>query len=389
MKAENNGIADGKKIVIIANFATDRVNGPYNVIENLAVHANQQGYRCELWGMSTEIDKNDYQFYVHFAANLFSFSVPDDMKRKLIVDRDDILCVNLHSVFTPINIAIANLVKSLDIKLCITPHGGYHDYSFKRNFLKKKIFTQLFESKFLRQMDYFFIFGKQEGDFIRKYSSKNQYILLNGFPGDKIKQPIYNPPVKASDSKLKLLFLGRLDPMHKGLDMLIKSIAYLKDENIELTIAGPTFNEASQQYLRQLIIDTGVASRIAFRGPVYQQAEKELLYASHHVFVHTSRWEGMPMGVIEALCYGMPVLVSKATNLAGIVSENQFGYVTDDLTPQAIAQVIAGICNGKHQLSEFSQNAWNRSSRIFNWNKITQQYVDAIYSESKRYLQVV
>jgi len=55
MSAEMLNKIDGnKKIVIIANFATDRVNGAYNVIENIAIYTNKLGYTCELWGLSTE-----------------------------------------------------------------------------------------------------------------------------------------------------------------------------------------------------------------------------------------------------------------------------------------------------------------------------------------------
>lgn len=369
---------DNKKIVIIANFATDRVNGAYTVIENIASHTNQLGYKCELWGLSTEIDRNDYPFYVHFNDSLFSFKVSEGLRNKLTADRDSIICVNLHSVFTPINIGISKVVKSLNIPLCVTPQGGYHDYSFQRNYLKKKLFLLLFEKSFLRRMNYFFIHGKQEANFIGRYSSKPCYSLLNGFPEGRIKKSIYNHSDIGSSQKLKLLFLGRLDPLHKGLDMLIESISHLGDIDVELTLIGPRFTDPSYNYLQELISKLNLTEKVKLKEPVYQQTEKEELYSTHHLFVHTSRWEGMPTGVIEALCYGMPVLVSEGTNLGDIVKKEQFGLVVDELTPKGVAAAIADISKNKEKLNEFSQNAYIKSPQIFNWNKIAEQYVEAV-----------
>jgi glycosyltransferase involved in cell wall biosynthesis len=373
-----NSNNDEKKIVIIANFATDRVNGAYNVIENLALYSNKIGVKCELWGLSTEIDRNDYPFYVHFNDSLFSFKVSAGLKNKLEGDRDSILCVNLHSVFTPINIAISKVVKALNIPLCLTPQGGYHDYTFQKNYFKKKIFLTLFEKNFLARMDFFFIHGRQEADFIKRYSSKKCFKLLNGFPEGKVKKTIYEYRAPGACQTIRLLFLGRLDPLHKGLDVLIKSMQHLKDIAVELTLAGPQFNEASQQYLHQLIAELNLKDTVTIKAPVYKQIEKESIYEAHDLFVHTSRWEGMPTGVIEALSYGMPVLVSKGTNLGDIVEKEQMGIVIDNLTPLGIAGCITQVFKHKYKLKDFSENAYRKSPEIFDWNKIARQYVDHV-----------
>jgi glycosyltransferase involved in cell wall biosynthesis len=57
--------------------------------------------------------------------------------------------------------------------------------------------------------------------------------------------------------------------------------------------------------------------------------EKEALLDSAFVFVHTSRWEGMPFAVIEALATGCPVLVTPATNLGDYVEGFGAGVVVD------------------------------------------------------------
>src|ERR1700749_3522088 len=151
MAATNSrGIDSNKKIVIIANFATDRVNGAYKVIENIAVYANKNGYKCELWGLSTDPDNNSFPFYSWFP--LTKFEIPEDLKAKLIAEKDSIAGVNLHSVFTPVNIVLSKFLKSLNIPIWLTPQGGYHKYVFKRNFFKKQLFFTLFERGHLKRI---------------------------------------------------------------------------------------------------------------------------------------------------------------------------------------------------------------------------------------------
>jgi glycosyltransferase involved in cell wall biosynthesis len=149
---------------------------------------------------------------------------------------------------------------------------------------------------------------------------------------------------------------------------------------VELTLIGPQFTEPAYIYIQELIRKLNLAEQVILKAPVYKQSEKEELYATHHLFVHTSRWEGMPTGVIEALCYGMPVLVSKGTNLGDIVKKEQFGQVIDELTPQSVAAAIMDISKNRERLGEFSQNAYSRSSQIFNWNKIAEKYIEAVLS---------
>ncbi|TWR30016.1 glycosyltransferase family 4 protein [Mucilaginibacter pallidiroseus] len=369
-----------KKIVILANFATNIVNGPYIVIENIALNAYNLGYRCELWGISTEEDINNYPFYRHFNDDLFKFEVSDKLKQQLIADRDDIACINLHSVFTPNNIAIARYAKSLGIALCLTPQGAYHNYSFKRNFLKKAIFNFLYEEQFLKSIDYFFVHGQQEENFIKRYSSKPCYTLLNGAPAINISKPARKKYIK-EDGPLRMLFLGRLDPLHKGLDVLIKSLATFKNGEVKLTIAGPQFNAKAQAQIIELIARLGLSDTVTICGPVYQQSEKEHLYASHHLFVHTSRWEGVPTGVLEALLYGMPVLVSKETNLADAVVAEKLGLAVQNLTPEEVSEQIRTFLDNPEELNTFAENAYRKTPTIFNWASIAQQYVNYVLDE--------
>ena len=58
-------------------------------------------------------------------------------------------------------------------------------------------------------------------------------------------------------------------------------------------------------------------------------SEKEAELLSADVFIQTSRSEGMSMGILEALSYGVPCLVTRGTNLGEIIEQYDAGWVAE------------------------------------------------------------
>src|SRR5205823_544127 len=117
-------------------------------------------------------------------------------------------------------------------------------------------------------------------------------------------------------STKRIVFLGRLAIDHKGLDLLMEGYAHLvRDHGREsqLIIAGPDFRSGRAK-LETLAASLLPEQCVQFLGPMFG-GEKEALLRSAWVFVHTSRWEGMPSAVLEALAVGCPVVLTAATNL--------------------------------------------------------------------------
>ena len=56
---------------------------------------------------------------------------------------------------------------------------------------------------------------------------------------------------------------------------------------------------------------------------------KKKLYFWIVIFVLTSRFEGHPMGLIEALSYGLPSLVTTGTNMAKEIESNNAGWIAE------------------------------------------------------------
>ncbi len=122
---------------------------------------------------------------------------------------------------------------------------------------------------------------------------------------------IYNPLTlkqgeAATGYSKKFLTIGRFTPMHKGIDILIEAFHLFAQKNNEwnLDIVGEGSEERT---FKDLIIKYQLEDRITIH-PFTNQIQE---YYSHaQIYVLSSRWEGMPLVLVEAMAHGLPIISS-------------------------------------------------------------------------------
>ena len=122
---------------------------------------------------------------------------------------------------------------------------------------------------------------------------------------------IYNPLTlkqgeAATGNSKKFLTIGRFTPLHKGIDLLIEAFNLIAKKNNEwhLDIVGEGAEEST---FRRLIKEHQLEGRITIH-PFTNQIQD---YYSHaQIYVLSSRWEGMPLVLVEAMAHGLPIISS-------------------------------------------------------------------------------
>jgi glycosyltransferase involved in cell wall biosynthesis len=113
------------------------------------------------------------------------------------------------------------------------------------------------------------------------------------------------------EGKYNILLAGRLT-YQKGFDLFLNKIAEIKDVNFHVTILGDGEDKLS---LLELVDTLNLKDKTSFKGNVdnpYEYMQKADL------FILSSRFEGFPNVVLEALCCGTPVL---SNNCLGGINE--------------------------------------------------------------------
>jgi len=135
---------------------------------------------------------------------------------------------------------------------------------------------------------------------------------------------------KERTKSIKILFLARLE-REKGIFEMVEAFEKLSKEirNIELTIAGDgkDFKEIQQMVKNQ--------NNIHLVGEV--EGEKKIqLFQESDIYSLPSYSEGLPISVLEAICFGMPVVT---TNVGGLKYFFQNGKMGKLIEPKDVGQL--------------------------------------------------
>jgi glycosyltransferase involved in cell wall biosynthesis len=175
------------------------------------------------------------------------------------------------------------------------------------------------------------------------------------------------------------LFIGRLAIEQKGLDLLVESYASCVHAGIELphlVLAGPDFR-GGRSFLEELIAAHGVENRVTIRGPVVGTEKGELLRRAS-LFLHTSRWEGLPLSILEALAHSIPCLLTEGTNISAEVEAAGAGISCKTGTKE--------VSEAMRLASDLDKSTMGRAAREFisdnySWHRITERLL-AEYTRS-------
>ena len=104
--------------------------------------------------------------------------------------------------------------------------------------------------------------------------------------------------------------------------------------------------------IKKISVEKRIDKNICFLG--YQS--NPLIYLAYaKVMVMTSRYEGLPMTVLEALALGIPIVSTPVDGLLNVIDEGINGYLSD--SNFQIAEYICTIANDNELRSKLSYNA--------------------------------
>lgn len=139
--------------------------------------------------------------------------------------------------------------------------------------------------------------------------------------------------------RCKITGVGRLE-RQKGFDVLIKAFASIADAHAawDLDIWGEGPEQAA---LKDLAADLGVADRVAFRGLSERPGS---WIAEAHLFVLSSRFEGFPNVLGEAMAAGLPVLSTNCDYGPGeLIEDGRSGLLVRPDDPRAMAAALSRL----------------------------------------------
>lgn len=204
-----------------------------------------------------------------------------------------------------------------------------------------------------------------------KQICRSSFVLPNGItPPTKIKN-------RFSENGVRAVFIGRIDIYHKGLDVLLEACSQIHSElkmaGFSLKIYGP--KNQDYEKVKHFIQERNFQDIVSIMGEISGIAKAEALLDAD-LFMLTSRFEGHPMGLIEALSFGLPAFVTPGTNMASEIDGANAGWVTD-CEKNSIIQTLIRAIKEKNMYSIKSKNALDLS-KGYDWNLLAKKFHDKL-----------
>ncbi len=247
-----------------------------------------------------------------------------------------------------------------NIPYVIIPHGGLTKKAQKIKKIKKIIGNIFLFNDYIKNSSCIHFLSEEEKE-NSIWNKHDNFILGNGIDIPNI---AVNKLQKTK--RFELLFIGRYDVYIKGLDVLLQAVLKIKTFMIENKIVLNLYGkgtEKDQKYIENYIISNNLLEIVKYNGPVFDE-EKIMKYCHANVFIQTSRSEGQPMGILEAMSCYLPLIVTPGTAMDNIVKEHNLGYVTN-LDVDSIGNVIIEAYKKREKLSDFGINSRNYVSNNF------------------------
>ena len=290
--------------------------------------------------------------------------------KKIFLEQDPDLVV-FHEVYHVEFVRIAKTLVYDRIPYVIIPHGGLVKASQHNKWIKKVLANALFFSYFIHNSSA--VQCLSESECLNSAFKVNSFVGTNGidFPSES----------KASfcEKHIQITYIGRLEIPVKGIDLLLSAVKILKKKmttfwgNVKFDMYGPDIF-GRYAAVENLIKENGVDDLVSLHPAVNGEEKKQILLNAD-CFIQTSRHEGMPMGILEALSYGIPCIITEGTSLGGIVRKYDAGWVADT-SAESIANAIELAIIEKERLIEKSNNAKRLVEENFSWDIITSKTIE-------------
>mgnify|MGYP002521281711 CR=1 FL=1 len=277
--------------------------------------------------------------------------------------------VVFHECYRFPYLAIAKALKKKKVPYIILPHGELTKEAQQKKHLKKVVANLLLFNRFIKNAVALQCLSEREEKQTR--FGKKRFIGTNGIPiPEKEKQDF-------SQDGIRFVYIGRLDIYPKGLDILVRAVKeaklFLLRNHCKIDIYGPDILGRGAE-LRKLIEETDTGDMIGVFPPVVAR-EKEAALLDADVFIQTSRSEGMPMGVLEALAYGIPCALTEGTTLAAFVRDHGAGFASETTT-EGVARMFEEIVRRKDELPEMPRRAKDMAMKCFSWDRVAEGTVE-------------
>jgi len=314
----------------------------------------------EKWRSVKRLIKDSWNFYKTLKNNYYDIIHLNPSLGFKAVIRDGILLI---------------IAKASGKKVVVFFHGW--DYNCQR--VIWRYFVAFFRIIYSRA-DAFVVLASEFKNSLESMGFRKPIYLITTAVADELFHQADNAPSPQKEKELKgrfnILFLARIERA-KGIYEALDAFEILKSKHpfVTLTIAGdgPEFADAKKYSQSHGMED------VNFLGYVIEQA-KQSAFSNADVYLFPSHTEGMPISVLEAMVFGLPVVTRSVGGIRDFFEDGRMGFVTESLEPEIFAGLVEKLIQDKSLCSKIGHYNRQYAKENFLASKIAKD-IQEIYTQ--------
>ena len=176
----------------------------------------------------------------------------------------------------------------------------------------------------------------------------NAEVISNPFNFDNIKQLDW-----PKTSTLNFAYVGRLDFTHKGIDVLLNAFATKewKSRDFKLNIYG----KGNLSLAKELVNFLGLEDKVIFKGHVNNIHS---IWEENHILSLASRYEGMPLVLIEAMLCRRTAIVTDVAGHAELITDKENGFLAEASHVKLFRKKLEEVWVNKDDLKTLGEKSY-------------------------------
>lgn len=176
----------------------------------------------------------------------------------------------------------------------------------------------------------------------------------------------------------RMLWMRTFHPLYNP-QMAVEALAVLSQAHPDalLTMAGQDRGEL--QTVRLLAERLGVSSKIRFAGFLDTPA-KQREFSSHDIYLHTNNIDNMPVSIIEAAAFGLPVVATAVGGVPYLIGDGENGRLVPAGDGSSMAAAVEQILSNPSLAQKFSSQGRSRVEPM-DWSCVLPQW-ETVFQET-------
>lgn len=186
--------------------------------------------------------------------------------------------------------------------------------------------------------------------------------------GDPLPRSTARAALEVEQEACHIGWVGRISA-EKGLDVLIEALAHLKDLPVVVSVIG---DGPERSRVERLAEQLGVQQSVRWQGV---RPDAWQFFTGFDLFTLSSRTEGTPIVLFEAIAAGVPVVTTAVGGVPDVVSAREALLVPPE-NPRALAEAIRRAYHDSPGARERASAAFNRLQSEFSADVWLDRYTD-------------